>query len=355
MDTLPTMKDVAELAGVHPSTVSRVLSNNPRVTSETREKVLAAVNELAYRPNPYISILMRNRRQRKDPDAKATLALLTTFPTRDGTIREFPLLESAFDAAKRQAEARGFNLEEFWAPLGRMSGDRLNQILRTRNISGILLAPFPRPMETFGLHWDRFAVVAWGLSLLDPTVHRVRSNHFESLTMAMDECHKLGYRRIGLALRKETNIRAGMRWEAAYYLKQREFGVENPPAPLLAEEWAREPFLKWVNKEQPDAILCYTRYGLPFDWLASEGVRVPEDIGVASLACSQGGRVSGVLESWELQAIRGVNLVIDLLADNAFGIHERPNVSVVDAGWNPGETLRRVRDREKGYPEFRAK
>ncbi len=342
MEILPTMKDVADRAGVHPSTVSRVLSNSPRVTAKTREKVRAAVQSLGYRPNPYISILMRNRRQRKTPEAKATLALLTTFPSRDGTIKEFPLLESAFEAARRQARVRGFNLEELWAPLDRMSSDRLNQILHTRSISGILLAPFPRPMETFGLNWDRVAVVAWGLSLLDPRVHRVRSNHFGSLAMAMDECHRLGYRRVGLALRQETNVRAGKRWEAAYYLKQRELGIENPPAAYLASNWTKEPFLRWLDRERPDAILCYTRYGMPFEWLESEGIKVPKEVGVASLACSQGGQVSGVLESWELQAVRGINLVIDLLADNAFGLHDCPNVSVVDAGWNPGETLLQV-------------
>ena len=174
------MKDVADRAGVHPSTVSRVLSNSSRVTPATREKVLAAVDVLAYRPNRYISALMRNRRQRQTP------------------------------------------------------------------------------------------------------------------------------------------------------------------APFLAGDWGREPFLEWIDSERPDAILCYTRHGLPFEWLESAGIRVPEEIGVASLACSQGGSVSGVLERWELQAIRGVNLVIDLLADNTLGTHECPNVSIVDAGWNPGNTLRRV-------------
>lgn len=342
MDRLPTMKDVAERAGVHPCTVSRVLSKGHQVIDSTREKVMKAVDELGYRPNPYISTLMRSRRQKKPLAASATLALLTTFSTRNGSVKEFPMLKSAFAVAKRQAEARGFRLEEVWAPLDKLSAERVSHILETRSIAGILLAPFPRPMDRYDLRWERFAAVAWGMSLSDARVHHVRTNHFGSVILAMDECHRQGYRRVGLAVREEANIRAGKRWEAAYYLKQREFAVENPPAPFLAQQWAQQPFLEWFKKERPDAVICDSRYGFVIKWLKSEGLRIPEDVGLASLSCRQDERVSGVLENWELQAIRGVNLVIDLLAGNELGLNNYPQMSMVEVVWNPGETLRRI-------------
>jgi LacI family transcriptional regulator len=47
----PTMRDVAVRASVSPMTVSRVLHDDPRVSSETRSRVLAAVDELGYRRN----------------------------------------------------------------------------------------------------------------------------------------------------------------------------------------------------------------------------------------------------------------------------------------------------------------
>ncbi|GAB3406295.1 LacI family DNA-binding transcriptional regulator [Flindersiella endophytica] len=47
----PTMRDVAVRASVSPMTVSRVLHDDPRVSAETRARVLAAVDELGYRRN----------------------------------------------------------------------------------------------------------------------------------------------------------------------------------------------------------------------------------------------------------------------------------------------------------------
>jgi DNA-binding LacI/PurR family transcriptional regulator len=47
----PAMSDVGRLAGVSHQTVSRVLNGSPHVRAETRRRVLAAMNELGYRPN----------------------------------------------------------------------------------------------------------------------------------------------------------------------------------------------------------------------------------------------------------------------------------------------------------------
>jgi len=49
-----TQKDVAKRAGVSRGVVSYVINNGPReVAPETRERVLAAIQELGYRPNEY--------------------------------------------------------------------------------------------------------------------------------------------------------------------------------------------------------------------------------------------------------------------------------------------------------------
>ena len=46
-----TIKDVAALAGVSPSTVSRTCKNNSSISEETKERVRKAMLELGYEPN----------------------------------------------------------------------------------------------------------------------------------------------------------------------------------------------------------------------------------------------------------------------------------------------------------------
>ena len=56
-----TIKDVAEKAGVSTQTVSRVINERPDVARETRQKVLAVIEELGYRPSALARGLIRGR------------------------------------------------------------------------------------------------------------------------------------------------------------------------------------------------------------------------------------------------------------------------------------------------------
>ena len=58
---MATIYQVSELAGVSLATVSRVMNNSPRVSDTTRTKVLAAMEQLGYRPNSIAQSLASNR------------------------------------------------------------------------------------------------------------------------------------------------------------------------------------------------------------------------------------------------------------------------------------------------------
>src|SRR5260370_36344047 len=57
----PGIREVAERAGVGISSVSRVLSGHSDVSPEMREMVMAAVDELGYRPNVLAAGLRRQQ------------------------------------------------------------------------------------------------------------------------------------------------------------------------------------------------------------------------------------------------------------------------------------------------------
>ena len=56
-----TITQIAKLAGVSRSTVSRVLNDHPNVSSQTRERVLQVVAETGFHPDPIARSLSSRR------------------------------------------------------------------------------------------------------------------------------------------------------------------------------------------------------------------------------------------------------------------------------------------------------
>lgn len=90
-----TIYDVARLAGVNPSTVSRALSIPGRINSQTEERVHAAAKELNYRLNPIARALPTGR--------TFTLGLLLADITN-------PMFFNVVRGAEREAADRGYTL-----------------------------------------------------------------------------------------------------------------------------------------------------------------------------------------------------------------------------------------------------
>ncbi len=59
----PTMRDVAERAGVSKTTVSHVINETRFDEEETKQRVLQAIEELGYRPSVVARSLTTNRTQ----------------------------------------------------------------------------------------------------------------------------------------------------------------------------------------------------------------------------------------------------------------------------------------------------
>ena len=89
----PGMHDVARLAGVSHMTVSRVLNDHPSVSSATRRKVRAAIDELGYRRNVAARTLVTRRSD--------TIGIITSSSTLFGP-------SSTMIAVERAARDAGF-------------------------------------------------------------------------------------------------------------------------------------------------------------------------------------------------------------------------------------------------------
>lgn len=335
-----TMRDVAVRAGVTAATVSLALRDSPEISAQTKARVLAAVQELGYRPNPYVQSLMRTRRRGRSAAGAATLALLTAFPTRQGWRADpTPMFTQLFAGASERAESAGFRLEEFWLHEQGMSPKRFAEVLRARGIIGVLVAPLPEPHALGGLPWADFAAVALGFTLLDPLLHRVANDHLHSLLTAHAECRRLGHRRLGLVLTKEVHEKVQRRWLAGYMLAQREDAGEARLEPLLAPELTAEEFQRWFDREWPDVVITASP-GRVTTWLKARGLSIPQDVGVVSLSAPEmGGPLSGIYQNFEQIGRRAVDLLVAALERNELGPPALADTLLVDGVWNPGTTV----------------
>jgi DNA-binding LacI/PurR family transcriptional regulator len=97
---MPTLQDVARHAGVSTATVSKVLSNTPYFTEETRQKVMQAVEELGYVPNLAARALSKGKTQ----------IIAVVFPYIYDAIFTDPLVLRILEGIESEATPHGYNL-----------------------------------------------------------------------------------------------------------------------------------------------------------------------------------------------------------------------------------------------------
>ncbi|MBA2780083.1 LacI family DNA-binding transcriptional regulator [Billgrantia kenyensis] len=118
-----TSRDVAKLAGVSQSAVSRSFSSDAKVAEKTRKKVMEAARELGYRPNSIArSLITRSSR---------TIAVVTYSV-------ENPFYAFMLEKASRFFQQQGYHLLLFFAPSDRGFDTVIDDIIRSQ-VEGVLM------------------------------------------------------------------------------------------------------------------------------------------------------------------------------------------------------------------------
>ena len=337
-----TMKSIAAQAGVTQATVSMSLANNPRIPAATRERIQAIARRLGYQPNPYVSTLMRIRRQGRPLQEKPVLALVCAQTTPDGwRDNPAPTIRQMREGAFERALLRGYRAQEFWLHRDGMSNERFSEMLHARGIQGMLLSPLAEGDPPPALRWDYFASVCLSVPLSALTITTVCNDHYFSSLEIVRECHRRGYRRPGLVLHRAHQMRFQGRWEAGFIVGGRLLPDLRLAPPLYVDSWADPaPIRRWLKREKPDVIITPAADVL-LPVLARAAIRVPQDIGLALLACPrQGDRCSGVFQNGRLIGALAVDTLISLVERHERGLPEQATTLMVEGQWNEGDTLR---------------
>ena len=215
-----TLKGLAALAGVHPSTISRVVNNDPllRVSAETRARIQALLAETGYRPDAVARSLK----------LRQTFVLAMVIPDITN-----PLFATIFLGIEDAASERGYSV--LLANTGG-SPNRERDHLRTvqaRRVDGVVLASAVLRDPSVG--WLREHNMAHVLVNRYSDRHDlfVGADDFAGARMATGHLVSLGHRRIA-HLAGGRGISTAVERRRGYAAALREAGIE--PRPALVEE-----------------------------------------------------------------------------------------------------------------------
>lgn len=271
-----TSLDVAKRAGVSQSVVSRTFSRGPTqsgVSEVTRQKVLAAAEELGYRPNAFARTLITQRSH--------LVALL------------FSYLDNPFYAAAMEKLCLALQ-EKSYHPLVLMMPDTLVDVrptvsdLMQYQVDGIITASVELSSDLCDECLARgIPVVMFNRLLDDPRLCSVTTDNVGGGRLAARYLLAGGHRRIAII--------AG--WEGASTNRDREFGFQAELSARGAEPFARgighfdldrtraaaRAMFAAPEAQRPDAVFVVNDYMAVavLDVLRSElGLRVPDDVSV---------------------------------------------------------------------------
>ncbi len=334
-------KHIAERAGVHVTTVSLALRDDPCLPKSTRERIQNLAKEMGYHPDPMLSALTVYRRNAQRPHHQGTLAWL------NATKRDTIAYGDSFRSYRRGAEARcaelGYVLEEF--RLDELPLARLARILQARNITGVLLPPQPRRLSHLNFEWDSFSAVSFGFTLARPRLHLVTNAQYQSTRTAVRAMRSCGYRRIGFATTYDNELRTDQNLSSGYLAEQRLGKKAKIPVFVYndVKETLRKTFLKgfskWISVHQPDAILAFDDE-IPQS-LERLGISA-ETCGYASMSLTQpGGPFAGIYQNDEKIGRTAVDFLVDMIHRGERGVPQIPLRILVEGTWINGPSLPR--------------
>jgi LacI family transcriptional regulator len=116
------------------------------------------------------------------------------------------------------------------------------------------------------------------------------------------------------------------------------------PPLILEDESKLGSLTRWVARYKPDVVISIG--WAIYRWLVSNGFSVPEDLSFAQLSLDGKYKdIAGIDQKSPLLGATAVDLVIDQLFRNEYGIPERPKMVLLDGEWKSGPSAPAIRSR----------
>jgi DNA-binding LacI/PurR family transcriptional regulator len=336
----PTVRSLARDLGLSRTTVSDALRGAPRVDPHTVQRVQEAARLAGYLRNPLAAALMSELRRSRGSTFRGVLAAVDLDePDRPPYAARFHRELAA--GASARAEQLGFKVESFVMGGGGLSVQRLDSVLQSRGIHGVLLMPAWHEPDLSKLDWKLYSGVYMDYIIERPALHAVCTDHYRAIMYALTLLAARGYRRPGLVLHRHNDGRLQYRWSGAFRAFQATHpGIETVPL-LLSAQPDRDEFVAWFRAAQPDVVLSHNTEVM--DWMEACGAQIPATHGFVSLNTLMRLRPCAGLD---LQpngvGARAAELLVAQIQRNERDVPEWPTTTMIPARWVEGPTLREM-------------
>lgn len=337
------MKDVAKAAGVSVMTVSLALRRHPRIPEATAGRVREIAEQMGYRVDPLASAFAIRLRSQYKVKALPVIGYLVTHPERRQWW-ESGLTRAYYEGAKARCKELGFGFELFEPVISEIPFKRLSEILRYRNICGLICAPIPQLGMAIDLDWSAFPAVVLGTSIKDPVIHRVSPNHYQSMVFTLKYLTELGYKRIGVVNSRYAEQRTLGLYLAAYRNFQSTLpdsqcvpimylsNVENWRKEGLPEYWLAE-VQAWIREYKPDAVID-AQFNTLDKLLREGGASLPPGCAHVTLSWSpRYGHIAGIDQNSHLVGKVGVDTLVSQIYANERGVPSTQIITLVNGKW----------------------
>jgi len=274
-----TIKDIAKLAGVSPSTVSRVVSNHPRISAETSRKVKKIMEELGYHPNVMAKSLVSKTTH--------TIGIMLPRPAEELFRNDF--FGELLRGIVTQSTRMGYDVLLTTATTEQDELGAISRLVRGRRVDGIVLLSSRRddPLIAY-LNEEKFPFVLIGRSEAYADVLMVDNNNVQASYDATKHLIAQGHERIGFVSGPPNLILSHDRLKG-YEKALAEAGLEKRSEWIVEGEFLQESGFRAMSlfmslPERPTALVVIddnVAFGV-LRGLAELGYRVPEDISVVS-------------------------------------------------------------------------
>ena len=287
-----TIHNVAQEAGVGIGTVSRVVNNSPDVKPATRERVLAAIHRLNYKPDPIARSMISKRTN--------SIGTIVPFFTRPSFMERLRGVEAVI--ARLERELVLYNVET--------SAQRdhfFRELPLHRKVDGLLIISLS-PDDAAARRFRELGTPVVLIDAYSPLLTSLVVNNVEGAYQAVKRLIELGHRHIGFINGEiEGNFKFNTANDRLIGLHRAlgEAGLLFEPEQVLISEWSRKggkhaALQLLTQQKRPTAIFAASDVQAVGVLEAARelGLRVPEQLSVIGF---DGIEISELLELSTMQ------------------------------------------------------